>query len=119
MPPNTAASRQVRVLLRCAVVIKPIFRSGTVIDRRWGGVKEGRCCKKTALSITAGIRPALDVSTVPKQNGVGKVWRARRVRKEESFRIAQDRLTHWQNVGAQLSPTVARLVSEGAKKAAA
>jgi small subunit ribosomal protein S16 len=39
--------------------------------------------------------------------------------KEESFRIAQDRLTHWQNVGAQLSPTVARLVSEGAKKAAA
>src|SRR5450830_918439 len=83
MPPNTAASRQVRVLLRCAVVIKPIFRSGTVIDRRWGGVKEGRCCKKTALSITAGIRPALDVSTVPKQNGVGKVWRARRVRQEE------------------------------------
>lgn len=38
--------------------------------------------------------------------------------KEESFRIAQDRLTHWQGVGAQLSPTVARLVNQAAKKAA-
>lgn len=37
----------------------------------------------------------------------------------QSFRIAQDRLTHWQSVGAQLSPTVARLVKESAKKAAA
>jgi small subunit ribosomal protein S16 len=36
---------------------------------------------------------------------------------EESVRIAQDRLTHWQNVGAQLSPTVARLVAQAAKKA--
>lgn len=39
--------------------------------------------------------------------------------KEESFRIAQDRLTHWQNVGAQLSPTVARLVSAAAGEKAA
>ncbi|OGB26417.1 MAG: 30S ribosomal protein S16 [Burkholderiales bacterium RIFCSPLOWO2_02_FULL_57_36] len=38
---------------------------------------------------------------------------------EESFRIAQDRLTHWQGVGAQLSPTVARLVNQAGKKAAA
>ena len=38
--------------------------------------------------------------------------------KEESFRIAQDRLTHWQGVGAQLSPTVARLVNQANKKAA-
>lgn len=38
--------------------------------------------------------------------------------KEEAFRIAQDRLAHWQGVGAQLSPTVARLVGETAKKAA-
>ena len=38
---------------------------------------------------------------------------------EESFRIVQDRLTYWQGVGAQLSPTVARLVSASAKKAAA
>jgi small subunit ribosomal protein S16 len=38
---------------------------------------------------------------------------------EEGFRIAQDRLTHWQGVGAQLSPTVARLVKEAGKKAAA
>ncbi len=38
--------------------------------------------------------------------------------KEESFRIAADRLTHWQGVGAQLSPTVARLVSAANKKAA-
>ena len=38
--------------------------------------------------------------------------------KEESFRIAADRLTHWQGVGAQLSSTVARLVSAAGKKAA-
>ena len=38
--------------------------------------------------------------------------------KEESFRIAADRLTHWQGVGAQLSPTVARLGSAANKKAA-
>ena len=38
--------------------------------------------------------------------------------KEESFRIAADRLTHWQGVGAQLSPTVARLVSAATKQAA-
>lgn len=38
--------------------------------------------------------------------------------KEESFRIAADRLTHWQGVGAQLSPTVARLVNAAANKAA-
>ena len=38
--------------------------------------------------------------------------------KEESFRIAQDRLTHWQGVGAQMSPTVARLVNQANNKAA-
>jgi small subunit ribosomal protein S16 len=38
---------------------------------------------------------------------------------EEGFRIAQDRLTHWQSVGAQLSPTVARLVKQAGAKAAA
>ena len=38
--------------------------------------------------------------------------------KEESFRIAEDRLAHWQGVGAQLSPTVARLVHQAGKKAA-
>ena len=38
---------------------------------------------------------------------------------EESVRIAQDRLTYWQGVGAQLSPTVARLVEQAGKKAAA
>jgi len=37
--------------------------------------------------------------------------------KEETVRIAQDRLSYWQGVGAQLSPTVARLVEAG--KAAA
>ncbi|HEX4842949.1 MAG TPA: 30S ribosomal protein S16 [Limnobacter sp.] len=37
----------------------------------------------------------------------------------ENLRIAMDRLTHWQNVGAQLSPTVARLVDEFTKKQAA
>ena len=37
---------------------------------------------------------------------------------EEPVRIAQDRLTYWQGVGAQLSPTVARLVNQAGKKAA-
>ena len=36
----------------------------------------------------------------------------------EGFSIKQDRLTHWQGVGAQLSPTVERLVKAAAKKAA-
>ena len=39
--------------------------------------------------------------------------------KEEGVRIAQDRLTYWQGVGAQLSPTVARLVKQAGNKAAA
>ena len=39
--------------------------------------------------------------------------------KDEGFRIAQDRLAHWQGVGAQLSPTVARLVKAAGGKAAA
>ncbi len=38
---------------------------------------------------------------------------------EEGLRLAQDRLTYWQGVGAQLSPTVARLVKQNAAKAAA
>ena len=37
---------------------------------------------------------------------------------EESVRIAQDRLTYWQGVGAQLSPTAARLVNQAATKVA-
>jgi len=36
----------------------------------------------------------------------------------ESLRVAQDRVAYWVGVGAQLSPTVARLVGD-AKKAAA
>ena len=36
----------------------------------------------------------------------------------EGLRIAQDRLTYWQGVGAQLSPAVARLIKQGAKAAA-
>jgi small subunit ribosomal protein S16 len=35
---------------------------------------------------------------------------------EEPLRLATDRITHWAGVGAQLSPTVARLVAQ-AKKA--
>lgn len=38
---------------------------------------------------------------------------------EQALRVAQDRLTYWQSVGAQLSPTVARLVRDAGKKAAA
>ncbi len=37
---------------------------------------------------------------------------------EEPLRVATDRVTHWASKGAQLSPTVARLVDQ-AKKAAA
>jgi len=36
---------------------------------------------------------------------------------EESIRIAQDRLTYWQGVGAQLSPAVARLAGVVSKAA--
>ncbi len=41
--------------------------------------------------------------------------------KGEALRIAQDRLTYWQDNGAQMSPTVARLVkqSQQAQPAAA
>lgn len=37
---------------------------------------------------------------------------------EETLRIAQDRLSYWQGVGAQASPTVERLIKQGAKAAA-
>ncbi|GLR26017.1 MULTISPECIES: 30S ribosomal protein S16 [Limnobacter] len=37
----------------------------------------------------------------------------------EGLRIAMDRLTYWQGVGAQLSSTVERLVGEYSKKQAA
>ncbi|MEY8876953.1 MAG: 30S ribosomal protein S16 [Leptothrix sp. (in: b-proteobacteria)] len=37
---------------------------------------------------------------------------------EEALRIAFDRLEHWTSVGAQLSPTVARLVKEARAKVA-
>lgn len=36
---------------------------------------------------------------------------------EARFRVAADRLTYWQGVGAQMSPTVARLVKEFGKPA--
>ena len=39
--------------------------------------------------------------------------------KEEGLRIAADRLSYWQQNGAQLSPTVARLVKKIAAPAAA
>jgi small subunit ribosomal protein S16 len=37
---------------------------------------------------------------------------------EQSVRIAQDRLAYWKGVGAQLSPTVERLVGQAGKAAA-
>jgi len=37
---------------------------------------------------------------------------------EQGLRIAQDRLTYWQGVGAQASPTVERLIKQAAKAAA-
>ena len=36
----------------------------------------------------------------------------------QPFSIDQQRLTHWQSVGAQLSPTVQRLIKTGGKQAA-
>ena len=36
---------------------------------------------------------------------------------EESIRIAQDRLAYWKSVGAQLSPTVERLIKQAAAAA--
>ena len=39
--------------------------------------------------------------------------------KEEGLRIAVDRLTYWQQQGARLSPTVARLVKQSASKTVA
>ncbi len=38
---------------------------------------------------------------------------------EEGLRVAADRLSYWQQQGAQLSPTVARLVKQAAAKVAA
>jgi len=37
---------------------------------------------------------------------------------EEGLRVVQDRLTYWTGVGAQVSPTVQRLVKQAAVKAA-
>ena len=37
---------------------------------------------------------------------------------EEGLRVVQDRLTYWTGVGAQVSPTVPRLVKQAAAKAA-
>jgi len=37
---------------------------------------------------------------------------------EEGLRVVQDRLTYWSGVGAQVSPTVQRLVKQAAAKAA-
>ena len=36
----------------------------------------------------------------------------------EGLRIAQDRIAYWKSVGAQVSPTVERLVKQAAKVAA-
>ena len=37
---------------------------------------------------------------------------------EQGLRVALDRVTHWADVGAQLSPTVKRLVTQAAKATA-
>jgi small subunit ribosomal protein S16 len=34
---------------------------------------------------------------------------------DQALRVAMDRVTHWQGVGAQVSPTVARLLVDAAK----
>lgn len=40
------------------------------------------------------------------------------VKGEEGLRLAQDRLTYWRGVGAQVSPTVERLAAQAAAKVA-
>ena len=42
----------------------------------------------------------------------------RRLKADETLHVAMDRLTFWQGKGAQLSPTVARLVKQFGKKVA-
>ncbi len=41
------------------------------------------------------------------------------VKGEEGFRVAQDRLGYWRSVGAQVSPTVERLLKQAAHAAKA
>jgi len=39
-------------------------------------------------------------------------YNPRAVATEQAFRVAQDRLTYWSGVGAELSPTVKRLIKQ-------
>lgn len=39
-------------------------------------------------------------------------YNPRAVASEQALRVAQDRLTYWSGVGAELSPTVKRLLKE-------
>jgi small subunit ribosomal protein S16 len=39
-------------------------------------------------------------------------YNPRAVSTEQAFRIAQDRLTYWSGVGAEMSPTVKRLIKQ-------
>ncbi|MEI7530534.1 MAG: 30S ribosomal protein S16 [Betaproteobacteria bacterium] len=43
-------------------------------------------------------------------------YNPRAVSNEQAMRIAQDRLTYWSGVGAELSPTVKRLIKAHAAK---
>ena len=50
---------------------------------------------------------------MPGKVKVGGAWSA-----EQPLRVSFDRVEHWAKHGAQLSPTVARLVGDAKKKAA-
>ncbi len=45
-------------------------------------------------------------------------YNPRAVATEQGFRIAQDRLTYWTGVGAEMSPTVKRLIKQHSTTAA-
>ena len=45
-------------------------------------------------------------------------WDVKAPEGREKFRVAADRVAHWTGKGAQLSPTVARLVKQHAPKTA-
>lgn len=71
-------------------------------------------------------RPFFNVVVADSRCAAGKrfierigFYNPKAVEKEEKLRIASDRLQHWCGKGAQMSPTVRRLVKQGAAKKAA
>ncbi|MBT0568700.1 30S ribosomal protein S16 [Curvibacter sp. CHRR-16] len=73
----------------------------------------------------AKARPYFNIVVADKRNRLGGRFIERigfynpsAVGAAEGLRLAQDRLAYWTGVGAQVSPTVERLVKQAAKAAA-